>query len=130
MTQDHDRRPKIVPPRKGLLHFVDAAGYSAQGMRRLMRETAARQELAAAVLGVAVLALRGASGLQIAVFVMLMMGLLAVEAVNTAFEEVVDHLSPGWSEMAKNVKDLGSLAVGLMVGIVGLYLGIALIWPG
>ncbi len=126
MTEDR----KIVPPRKGLLHFVDAAGYSAQGMRRLMRETAARQELAAAVLGVAVLALRGASGLQIAVFVMLMMGLLAVEAVNTAFEEVVDHLSPGWSEMAKNVKDLGSLAVGLMVGIVGLYLGIALIWPG
>ena len=123
-------KQKIVPPRKGLLHFVDAAGYSAQGMRRLMRESAARQEMGAALLGVAVLWLRGASGLQIAVFVMLMMGLLAVEAVNTAFEEVVDHLSPGWSEMAKNAKDLGSLAVGLMVGIVGLYLGIALIWPG
>ena len=123
-------KQKIVPPRKGLLHFVDAAGYSAQGMRRLMRESAARQEMGAALLGVAVLWLRGASGLQIAVFFMLMMGLLAVEAVNTALEEVVDHLSPGWSEMAKNAKDLGSLAVGLMVGIVGLYLGIALIWPG
>ena len=32
---------KVVPPRKGLLHLVDAAGYSLQGLRRLLRESAA-----------------------------------------------------------------------------------------
>lgn len=120
---------KPPAPRKGLMHFVDAAGYSLQGMRRLLRESAARQECLAGVVGVGLLLVRGASGGQIAVFVMLILGLLAVEALNTALEVLVDHLSPGWSEMARDAKDLGSLAVGLTVTITGLYLLAALIWP-
>lgn len=120
---------KPPPPRKGLLHFVDAAGYSMQGMRRLLREAAARQECLAGGLGIGLLVLRGASIWQIAVFAMLILALLAVEALNTALEVVVDHLSPGWSEMARDAKDLGSLAVGLTVIVTGLFLLMALIWP-
>ncbi|HRK42899.1 MAG TPA: diacylglycerol kinase [Gemmobacter sp.] len=120
---------KVVPPRKGLLHLVDAAGYSLQGLRRLMRESAARHEVLAGLLGVAALGLRGASLGQIITFGMLILALLAVEALNTALEEVVDHLSPGWSEMAKNAKDLGSLAVGLVVVIVGVQFGWAMLCP-
>ena len=121
---------KVVPPRKGVMHLVDAAGYSLQGMRRLLRESAARQEVLAGVLGAAALGLRGASIGQIIGFAMLVLALLAVEALNTALEEVVDHLSPGWSEMAKNAKDLGSLAVGLVVVIVGVQFGWAMLCPG
>ncbi len=121
---------KVVPPRKGVMHLVDAAGYSLQGMRRLLRESAARQEVLAGVLGAAALGLRGASIGQIIGFGMLILALLAVEALNTALEEVVDHLSPGWSEMAKNAKDLGSLAVGLVVLIVAVQFGWAMLCPG
>jgi diacylglycerol kinase (ATP) len=46
---------------------------------------------------------------------------LAVEALNTALEEVVDHLSPGWSEFAKNAKDMGSFAVMCTLLATGLY---------
>jgi diacylglycerol kinase (ATP) len=40
---------------------------------------------------------------------------LAVEALNTAIEVLTDHISPEWSQMAKDAKDLGSLAVGLLL---------------
>ena len=88
---------KVVPPRKGLMHLVDAAGYSLQGLRRLMRESAARHEVLAGALGIAALILRGASVGQTLGFAMLILALMAVEALNTALEEVVDHLSPGLS---------------------------------
>jgi diacylglycerol kinase (ATP) len=46
---------------------------------------------------------------------------LAVEALNTAIEEVVDHISPGWSEVAKHAKDMGSFAVMCALLATGLY---------
>jgi diacylglycerol kinase (ATP) len=49
--------------------------------------------------------------------------LIAVEALNTALEVLVDHLSPGWSQFAKDAKDLGSLAVACVIGLVLLYAG-------
>ena len=125
-----DDKRDVIPPRKGLMHLVDATGYSIQGFRRLMQESAAWHEVVAGALGVVALALRGASVGQIAVFIMLILALLAVEALNTAIEEVVDHLSPGWSLMAKNAKDLGSLAVGLTVAITVIHVALAMIWPG
>jgi diacylglycerol kinase (ATP) len=36
---------KLIPPRDGLLHIVDAAGYSLAGVKRLWAETAARLEV-------------------------------------------------------------------------------------
>ena len=119
---------KVVPPRKGLLHLVDAAGYSLQGLRRLPRESAARQEVLAGLLGAVALILRGASVGQIIGFGMLILALLAVEALNTALEVLVDHLSPGWSQFAKEAKDLGSLAVACTIGAMLIYAGVVLIW--
>ena len=54
--------------------------------------------------------------------------LIAVEALNTALEVLVDHLSPGWSAFAKDAKDLGSLAVACTIGALLLYTGVALVW--
>ena len=54
--------------------------------------------------------------------------LIAVEALNTALEVLVDHLSPGWSQFAKDAKDLGSLAVVCVLGLIGLYVLGVLIW--
>jgi diacylglycerol kinase (ATP) len=117
------------PPRKsGVAHFFAAAGYSAAGLRRLWQESAFRQE---AVMGVAVLAglaVWGASGPQLLGALALVLLVVLVEALNTALEEVVDHLSPGWSQFAKNAKDLGSLAVACAISILGLYVLGVLVW--
>ena len=41
--------------------------------------------------------------------------LIAVEALNTAIEVIIDRISPEWSEAARQAKDLGSLAVMCML---------------
>ena len=108
------------PPRKsGLAHFFAAAGYSLGGLQRLARESAFRQEVALIAGLVVVLVIFGASLPEV---------LIAVEALNTALEVLVDHLSPGWSQFAKEAKDLGSLAVACTIGVLLIYSAVALIW--
>ena len=117
------------PPRKsGVAHFLAAAGYSLGGLRRLSRESAFRQEVAL-VTGLVVLFLvRGASVPEVLGLLALGLILVAVEALNTALEVLVDHLSPGWSQFAKDAKDLGSFAVACTIGVLLIYAGVVLIW--
>ncbi len=111
------------PARKtGIAHFFAAATYSLGGARRLLRESAFRQELFGAAVILALLAVGGASVPQMLGFAILALILFAIEALNTALEELVDHLSPGWSEFAKHAKDLGSFAVMCALIASGLYL--------
>ncbi|MDX5350624.1 MAG: diacylglycerol kinase [Paracoccaceae bacterium] len=117
------------PPRKtGVAHFFAAAAYSLGGLKRLSRESAFRQEVVLiAVLLVLFLAL-GATLPEVLGLLALGLLLVAVEALNTAIEVLVDHLSPGWSSWAKDAKDLGSLAVACTIGLVLIYAGVVLIW--
>lgn len=121
---DQPNIPQRPPrPRSGPLHLLDATRYALQGFRRLIQETATRHELIGGAIAVALLLWAGASGMQWLAFFALFCALLAAEALNTAIEILVNHLSPEWSQMAKDAKDLGSLAVGFMVlanvGFVG-----------
>jgi len=52
---------------------------------------------------------------------------LAVEALNTAIEEIVDHVSPEWSLAAKHAKDMGSFAVMALLFATGLVFAVALL---
>jgi diacylglycerol kinase (ATP) len=117
------------PPRKsGLAHFFAAAGYSLAGLQRLSRESAFRQEVAL-VAGLLLLFLVfGASLAEILGLLAIGLALIAVEALNTALEVLVDHLSPGWSQFAKDAKDLGSLAVSCTIGALLIYAAVVLIW--
>lgn len=122
-----DRQEK--PPRKsGVAHFFAAAGYSAGGLRRLAQESAFWQE-AALILGLVILlALLGASLPEIVGLLALGLVVVAVEALNTAIEVVVDKLSPEWSAWAKDAKDLGSLAVACAIGGMLIHVGTVLFW--
>jgi diacylglycerol kinase (ATP) len=46
--------------------------------------------------------------------------ILAAELINTAIEEVVDHLSPGLDPRAKKAKDCGSACVALTALAAGV----------
>lgn len=117
------------PPRKsGVAHFIAAASYSLEGLKRLARESAFRQEVLLILALLVAFVVFGATLAEIAGLIALGLVLVATEALNTALEVLVDHLSPGWSAWAKDAKDLGSLAVACMIGSVVLYSGVVLIW--
>lgn len=112
----HTVRDRVVPPKRtGLRHIMAATTYSIAGLRCLLREPAFRHELGLAALLYAVLAYGGVSLTAYLSQGILLLALVAVEALNTAIERVADRLSPDWSLFAKNAKDLGSLAVGCLV---------------
>lgn len=117
------------PPRKtGIAHFFAAACYSLGGLQRLSKESAFRQEVAL-IAGLLVLFLvLGASLPEVLGMLAIGLALIAVEALNTAIEVLVDHLSPGWSQFAKDAKDLGSLAVACTIGGLLIYSAVVLIW--
>lgn len=118
--------PQKPSPRTGLPHLIAATGYSLAGLGRLWREVAFRQEVFAGGAGLLILLVSGAAIHSLAIFVMLLMALLAVEAINTAIEVIVDHLSPEWSEFGKQAKDIGSAAVLLMIGVNAIWFSVAL----
>lgn len=107
--------------RTGLTHLLAAARYSSAGLKRLSRESAFRQEALAGFVVLGGMAVLGASAGSMLGFVALMCVLVAVEALNTAIEVVVDHVSPGWSQAAKDAKDLGSLAVAMVIAAICAY---------
>jgi len=112
------------PDRKtGVAHFFAAASYSIAGARRLWREAAFRQEVLALAGLLALFRVTGAGAGEVLGLLLLGLPVLLVEALNTAIEEIVDHLSPGWSEFAKNAKDMGSFAVMCALVATGLYAG-------
>lgn len=124
--QDIQPRPK--PERiTGVAHVFAAAGYSIGGLRRLWQETAFRHLMIALPLCLVLFAAIGASMIEFAVLLILFFALVAVEALNTAIECLVDHLAPQWEEFARDAKDLGSLATMCLLCANGVFLGTVLI---
>ena len=99
-----------------------------RGRQRLSRESAFRQEVALIAGLLVVFVVFGASVPEVLGMLAIGLALIAVEALNTALEVLVDHLSPGWSQFAKEAKDLGSLAVACTIGVLLIYSAVVLIW--
>lgn len=112
---------KVIKKKTGIAHLFAAAQYSAQGFRRLIQEAAFRHELLAFVGGLVVFVLVGASLFEFIGFVVLMMLMFSVEALNTAIEELVDRISPEISTVGRNAKDLGSFAVFCLIMANGAF---------
>ncbi len=104
-------KEKSIRKASGPRRVLAATRYSLQGLSRLWGEEAFRTEAIAFFLGLALFAVVGASGVDYLVFVILMLLLFSVEALNTAIEELVDRVSPEISTAGRHAKDLGSFAV-------------------
>jgi diacylglycerol kinase (ATP) len=105
----------VIKKKTGVAHLFAAAQYSAQGFKRLIQESAFRHELLGFVGGLVVFAAIGASLFEFLGFIVLMMLMFSVEALNTAIEELVDRISPEISTVGRNAKDLGSFAVFCLI---------------
>jgi diacylglycerol kinase (ATP) len=117
----------VIQKKTGIAHLFAAGQYSAQGFKRLIQEAAFRHELLAFVAGLVVFALIGASFLEFLGFIVLMMLMFSVEALNTAIEELVDRISPEISTVGRNAKDLGSFAVFCLIIANGAFAAYVLI---
>lgn len=111
-----------VTKETGFRHFFAAAGYSWGGFQRLLQEAAFRQELLFAAVSLILLIVVGASLGEIVIGMVLFLGVFAIEAMNTAVEEVIDRISPEISNVGKYAKDLGSFAVFCMLVAAGIYM--------
>ncbi|MEP7456434.1 diacylglycerol kinase [Phyllobacterium sp. SB3] len=101
----------------GFRHLFAAARYSLKGAARLIQESAAKHEIIAYIATVTFFSLIGASLLNYLILTALFLPVLAIEALNTAIEEIVDHISRDYSIAARNAKDLGSFAVFCTLGV-------------
>ncbi len=105
----------------GLRRLIAATRYSLQGLARLWREEAFRHELVGFMFLLVVFAAVGAAFLDYLVFLILSLVLFAVEALNTAIEELVDRISPEISTVGRHAKDLGSFAVFCLLSANGMF---------
>jgi diacylglycerol kinase (ATP) len=110
-----DMKPVKPKQTTGPAHVIAAFGYSLAGLRCLWKEAAFRLELLGGALGLGILMVAGASISRTLLFVLLLLCLLAIEALNTAIELIVDRISPEWSEFGKKTKDVASAAVFITV---------------
>ncbi|MCF6316852.1 MAG: diacylglycerol kinase [Marinosulfonomonas sp.] len=111
----------------GIKHIFAATGYSIGGIKRLWGETAFRHEVLLYLMVMGVFAAIGANLGEFIAASILALLLIAIEALNTAIEAVVDHISPQWNEFARDAKDLGSLAVMCLLIANALFLAYVLI---
>lgn len=119
-TQTPHQKPARVT---GVAHLFAAAGYSLGGLRRLWQETAFRHIVTALPVCCVLLYAVGANFTDYCVLLILFFCLIAVEALNTAIECIVDHLAPQWEVFARDAKDLGSLATMCLLFANGVFLG-------
>jgi diacylglycerol kinase (ATP) len=100
----------------GVRRIVRATGSTLSGLADAIRHEAAfRQELILAVILVPLGLYLGESGVERAVLIGSVVGLLVVELLNTAVEATVDRVSTELHPTSKRAKDLASAAVGLAV---------------
>src|SRR5690606_23811400 len=95
----------------GIAHIFAAARYSLGGVRRLWGETALRHEILAFALAMGLFLIAGVPLWGYIGAAILFLVTVSIEALNTAVEEITDHASPAYSDMARHAKDLGSFAV-------------------
>lgn len=80
-------------------------------------ELASRIEVYAFFWTLGVFLLVGASVKSMLIAAVLFLVLLAIEALNTAVEVIIDRISPEISDVGKQAKDLGSFAVFCLLAI-------------
>ncbi|MGH8185781.1 MAG: diacylglycerol kinase [Steroidobacteraceae bacterium] len=117
-------RPKLSGMRRLALAFVNSwAGF--KGAFRF--EAAFRQEVALAVVLLPLGAWLGETAIEKALLVSSVLLVLIVELLNTGIETVVDRIGLERHELSGLAKDVGSTAVLLSFGVLGVIWGFLLL---
>lgn len=111
----------------GVRRLFDAAGFSWAGLRAALRhEPAFRQEALLCVLLLPLALYLGDSGMERALLIAPLFGVLVVELLNAALEALADRVSLEHHLLIKRAKDMGSAAVLLALANVLAVWGLVL----
>ena len=103
----------------GLQRVLNAAGYSWAGLTAAFRfEDAFRQEVFLALLLIPLALFLGETGIERALMIAAVLGVLIVELLNSAVEAAVDRISLEHHLLIKRAKDMGSAAV--MIALINV----------
>lgn len=105
----------------GLRRLLNALGYSWAGLGAAYKhEDAFRQELWLALTLIPLALYLGETGMERALMIAAVLGVLIVELLNSALEAAVDRISLEHSSLIKRAKDMGSAAVMIALINVGV----------
>ncbi len=111
----------------GVRRLLNAAGYSWAGLRAALRhEDAFRQEALLFVLLLPLALYLGDTGIERALLIAPLFGVLIVELLNAALEALADRVSREHHPLIKRAKDMGSAAVLLALVNVLVVWGLVL----
>lgn len=113
----------------GLRRLMNATRYTWDGLTAAFRhEDAFRQEVFLALLLVPLALYLGETGMQRALMIAAVLGVLIVELLNSAIEAAVDRISLEHHQLIKRAKDMGSAAV--MIALMNVVVVWALVLLG
>ena len=123
---EDDRLPK---PRGGVARIFRAFFYSMAGIKSaLTHEAAFRQDVMLGIVLVPLSLWLPFEPMTKVLLNVIWLLLLVTELLNSAIEAIVDMTSPGYHELAKRAKDMGSAAVFIMLTALTIAWVVAL-WP-
>jgi len=118
-------KPSVSPfkGKSGLARIINATGYSWAGLAAAYRhENAFRQEALLALVLVPLALVLGDTGVERALMIAAVLGVLVAELLNSAIEAAVDRISLEHHELIKRAKDMGSAAVMIaLVNVVAVW---------
>lgn len=111
----------LKPQAVGVKRIINAFFYSVDGLKATFKsETAFRQEVILAAVGIPLAFFLTTDRLEQAAMVGSLLLVLIVELLNSAIEAVVDRFGPEHHPLAKHAKDAGSAAVLLALILTGI----------
>lgn len=111
-----------------LERLIKASGYSIEGLKAAFQNEAAfRLEILLLVVLMPTALWIGDNGLQRAMLIASLLGVLIAELLNSAIETVVDRISTEQHALSKRAKDIGSAAVFISLMNVVVVWGLILI---
>jgi diacylglycerol kinase (ATP) len=111
----------------GVRRLLNAAVYSWAGLKAALRHEAAfRQEVLLFVVSLPLAVYLGSTGIERALLIAPLFGVLIVELLNAALEALADRVSPEHHPLIKRAKDMGSAAVLLALANVLAVWGLVL----
>ena len=120
---------KLPKPRGGVARIFRAFFYSMAGLKSaLTHEAAFRQDVMLGIVLVPLSLWLPFVPMTKVLLNVVWLLLLVTELLNSAIEAIVDMTSPGYHELAKRAKDMGSAAVFIMLTALTIAWVVAL-WP-
>ncbi len=121
-------QPSGVPGKGGVTRIVSAMKNTVNGLREGVRsEAAIQQEIAILAIALPVSFFIADSLWVWVALIASLLGVLAVEFLNSAIEELCDHLHPDQHKAIGVTKDYGSAGVFFALALAGLVWGAAVL---